>query len=246
MNHASRALILYGIAMALALLLAFCISLEDDRTIREVGVWSKPMKFMTATAIFSWTTVWLVYLTNSAVARSKSFNWIAALVITTSVFEVVYITFQGAQALPSHYNNTDSLHRFLFGVMAFAAIGLTFSQVWLAWVIWREQRTQGISVVTLGVLVGLVLTFLLATVSGFLLGGNQPPSGQGLPIVGWHLHKDLRPAHFLGVHAQQLIPLLALFANRYFRNFAFTAVISGSFLYLAMWAWLVWFGLHAR
>jgi hypothetical protein len=30
----------------------------------------------------------------------------------------------------------------------------------------------------------------------------------GLPIVGWHIGgPDARPAHFLGVHAQQLLPL---------------------------------------
>jgi len=40
------------------------------------------------------------------------------------------------------------------------------------------------------VIIGLVLTFVLSTVSGFMLGGNQPPAGQGLPMVGWHLHKD--------------------------------------------------------
>jgi len=61
------------------------------------------------------------------------------------------------------------------------------------------------------VVVGLVLTFLLATISGFLLGGRQPPAGMGLPIVGWHIGgADARPAHFLGVHAQQLMPLAGL------------------------------------
>ena len=61
------------------------------------------------------------------------------------------------------------------------------------------------------VVIGLVMTFLLATVSGFVLGGQQPPAGVGLPIVGWHLGgADARPAHFLGVHAQQLLPLAGL------------------------------------
>jgi hypothetical protein len=74
----------------------------------------------------------------------------------------------------------------------------------LAWEIWKEPRGAGMPVETLGVIIGLVLTFVLSTVSGFMLGGNQAPAGQGLPIVGWHFYKDIRPAHFLGVHAQQL------------------------------------------
>ena len=168
------------------------------------------------------------------------------MLISTSLFEVVYITYQGSKGLPSHYNNTDPLHLFLFGLMAIAAVGLTFSQAWLAWEIWLEQRFDGISVVTLGVLIGLVLTFLLGTLSGFLLGGNQPPTGQGLPIVGWHLHNDIRPAHFLGIHAQQFIPLLALFADRYLGNFAFSTVIFGSCVYLLGWGSLVWIGLSIQ
>jgi hypothetical protein len=41
-----------------------------------------------------------------------------------------------------------------------------------------------------------------------MLGGQQPPEGVGLPGLGWHLGQaDARPAHFLGVHAQQLLPV---------------------------------------
>jgi hypothetical protein len=73
--------------------------------------------------------------------------------------------------------------------MAVAAVGLTFSQAWLAWEIWQEQKGADLRVETLGVILGLTMTFVLSTISGFMLGGNQPPSGQGIPIVGWQLGK---------------------------------------------------------
>jgi hypothetical protein len=95
-------------------------------------------------------------------------------------------------------------------------------------------------VTTLGVLIGLTLTFLLSTVSGFLLGGNQPPAGQGLPIVGWHLYKDIRPSHFLGVHAQQLIPLLGLCAERFLGSYSTYGLGIGSAIYVAAWGILTW------
>ena len=91
---------------------------------------------------------------------------------------------------------------------------------------------------------GLALTFLLSTISGGLLGGIQPPSGQGLPIVGWHLDKDIRPSHFLGVHAQQLIPLGALLAERFLGSYAALGLGLGSVIYVVAWRYLTWASLR--
>jgi hypothetical protein len=114
------------------------------------------------------------------------------------------------------------------------AVGLTATQAWLAWEIWNEQKHADLPIETWAVIIGLVLTFVLSTVSGFMLGGNQPPAGQGLPFVGWHLQKDIRPAHFLAVHAQQLIPLWGLVAARFMESLSTTAFIAGSFLYVLL------------
>lgn len=165
----------------------------------------------------------------------KVFVWITALLIFTSLFEVAYISFQASQGAASHYNVSDPFHALMFGVMAIAAVGLTASQAWLAWEIWKEPRGAGMPVETLGVIIGLVLTFVLSTISGFMLGGNQAPAGQGLPIVGWHFYKDIRPAHFLGVHAQQLIPLWGLVAAKFMGAFAQTGLIAGSIAYIVLW-----------
>jgi hypothetical protein len=240
LSVASKILIAYGALMWLACGLTYFLSLTDTRTLRDVGVWIKPMKFMSATALFVWTTVWLCHLANSSVTNSTAYIWICALIVATSFFEVAYITYQGSQGAASHYNTSDPLHALLFGVMAVAAVGLTASQGWLAWEIWKENQASELSVTTLGVLIGLTLTFLLSTVSGFLLGGNQPPAGQGLPIVGWHLYKDIRPSHFLGVHAQQFIPLLGLCAERFFGSYSTYGLGVGSAIYVVAWGILTW------
>jgi hypothetical protein len=101
----SLVLLIYGGVMLLAFIVTFVVSLNDTRTIRDVGIWIKPMKFMAATTIFAWTSVWVVMLSRSAVAAARAWGWIAALLISTSLFEVVYITYQAAQGSGSHYTS---------------------------------------------------------------------------------------------------------------------------------------------
>jgi len=240
MSGASKFLISYGVLMLMALMLTYLWSLNDHRLIRDVGVWVKPMKFMAATFMFASTTVWVLKVANSNVEHSQVFVRITALLISTSLFEVAYISYQASQGAASHYNVSDPFHAFMFGVMAIAAVGLTASQAWLAWEIWKEPRGAGMPVETLGVIIGLVLTFVLSTISGFMLGGNQAPAGQGLPIVGWHFYNDIRPAHFLGVHAQQLIPLWGLVAAKFMGAFAQSGLIAGSIAYVVLWGISTW------
>ncbi len=59
LSVASQVLIAYGALMWISLAITYFISADDVRTLREVGVWVKPMKFMAATALFAWTTVWV-------------------------------------------------------------------------------------------------------------------------------------------------------------------------------------------
>jgi hypothetical protein len=243
LSPTSQALVIYGVLMLLALGFTYIVSLGDSQTLRGVGIWAKPMKFMAATALFALTTVWLVSLVGQRIDQKASFKWIAGLIVLTSLFEVVYITYQAVQGEASHYNTSDPIRAIMFGLMAIAAVGLTASQAWLAWVIWQSRTDDRVSVVTLSVLIALVLTFALSTFSGFLLGASQPPAGAGMPITGWHWHQDLRPSHFLAVHAQQLIPVLGMVAVYAFGRFARAGLIVGSAFYLTAWLYLTWVGL---
>ena len=240
LSSASKFLMLYGALMWVACGLTYFLSISDARTLREVGIWVKPMKFMAATALFAWTTVWVTELANTSISHGQAYMGIVILLVMTSLFEVVYITYQASQGAASHYNTSDPLHAFMFGLMGIAAVGLTASQGWLAWEIWRARGIDPLSVTTWGVIIGLTLTFVLSTISGFMLGGNQPPAGAGLPIVGWHLYKDIRPSHFLGVHAQQLIPLWGLIVGRLFESFSMQALAAGCGLYVILWGYLTW------
>lgn len=228
----------YGFAMVLLMVPTLVAMGLDDRVIRGVGVWDKPLKFMASTALFSLSAAWFVGLLPIKQRSSGSTIWMVRLLIATSLFEVAYISFQGSIGQASHYNSSDTFHRLMFGLMAVAAVGLTASQAWLAGLI-ACYSTRPYSTWTLAVIMGLVLTFVLGTASGFMLGATQPPTGVGIPFVGWHLGAaDARPAHFLGIHAQQLVPAIGLLAGCLSPIAGRILLICSAAIYCAFWFYL--------
>lgn len=237
-----RSLMRYAVLMFALLFATAVLWAVDERLVREVNVWAKPMKFMAATGWLALTTaVFLALLPTNARAQ-RSVQLMVWVLVLTSAFEVGYITLQGALGNGSHYNVSHPFLAVMFGLMALAAVGLTATQGYLAWVVMRNGLTWGHAVLVQSVVWGLALTFVLATVSGFVLGGLQPPPGQGLPLVGWHLSGgDARPAHFLGVHANQLLPLLGLALTRVPSlppRVAMGLLCAGVTLYVLAWTWL--------
>ena len=226
-----------GLMLALALPTAVMLAV-DDRTWRDVAIWAKPLKFMLSTAAFAATTAWFVGLLPRDMRTSPTVRGLAWALVITSTFEVSYISLQAALGSGSHHNVSDPVHAALFGLMAIAAVGLTTTQALLAWLIGRHSPERD-TVFGRSVVIGLLLTFVLATASGFMLGGQQPPASVGLPVVGWHLGQaDARPAHFMGVHAHQWIPLAGWALQRFRISHATVWLAAFAIAYFILWALL--------
>ena len=239
-----RSLAMFGLLMLLLAVITLLPMAMDTRTLRGVGIWAKPMKFMLSTALFAWTTAWFCGWLPAALRATPGHRLLVAVLIASSTFEVAYISLQAALGSASHYNVGDPLHAALFVAMALAAVALTGTQAVLGWQIGRHALRPW-PVAVWGVVAGLVLTFLLATASGFMLGGRQAPAGVGLPLVGWHLGGgDTRPAHFLGVHAQQFIPLTGLALQRWAGAWAGPGLVVFITGYVVAWALLAGWGLQ--
>mgnify|MGYP001254075025 CR=1 FL=1 len=178
-----RVLTLYALLMLAAMVPTLVLAVVDERTLREVGIWAKPLKFMASTALFALTTAWFMGLLPQARRNSPTSRAVVWTLVWTSLFEVVYISLQAALGAPSHYNMADPFHAAMFALMALAAVLLTGTQVVLAWQIYRHSPQRPLPVATQAVLAGLVLTFVLSPVSGFILGGHKPPSGSGRPAT---------------------------------------------------------------
>jgi hypothetical protein len=176
-----RVLTLYALLMLAAMIPTLVLAVVDERTLREVGIWAKPLKFMASTALFALTTAWFMGLLPQARRNAPVSRAVVWTLVWTSLFEVAYISLQAALGAPSHYNMADRFHAAMFALMGLAAVLLTGTQAVLAWQIYRHSAQRPLPVAAQAVLAGLVLTFVLSTVSGFMLGGQQPPAGSGLP-----------------------------------------------------------------
>ena len=239
-----RTLTLLALLMLAAMLPAAVALGLDSHEIRGVNVWVKPLKFMAALALFSFSTAWFIGLLPEARRHTRAIRFVVASIVGAGVLEVGYITLQSALGQASHYNFSDLLHLLLYQLMGAGALLLCATQGVLALQISRHGRHDIDPAWRAAVVRGLWLTLALGAGAGALLGGIQAPDGTGLPVTGWHAAGDLRPAHFLGMHAQQFLPLLGLaLAGRpaaQARQVLNLVVMA----YVLLWLGLVAMGLH--
>jgi hypothetical protein len=126
--------------------------------------------------------------------------------------------------------------------MGIAAVLFTLSAPALAVGIARRDAKPIEPAYRLAVILGLVLTFLLGGIEGVVMstgGGHNvgiPLAGDvGMPVFGWlRTAGDLRVAHFLGIHAQQAIPIFGAIAVALFAAQARLAVVAFTLLYVLL------------
>lgn len=215
-----RLLARVGLMLMLASALTLLPLALDPRQFQGVSVWLKPWKFQLSVGLYLWTLAWaLAQVPQWLGAATRRYVVLASLV--GGLFEVLYITWQGSQGLASHYNESTPLYQVMYAAMGMFAVLLNSSAGVLGWAILRrgQQHSMG-EVLRLGLGLGLILTFVLGTATGGYLGsridtghwvGGTRSDALGWWVLGWSRDGgDLRVAHFLGVHAMQLLPLLAL------------------------------------
>jgi len=125
----------------------------------------------------------------------------------------------------SHFNTstrTDSLILVAMGGL----VGVVFLAALVAAGLLVRQRGLPTPLAT-GVRAGLGVSILgMAEAVLMIMNGTHhpggghtvgaPDGGPGLPLTGWSTqHGDLRVAHFVGLHALQVLPALAVLLHRY-------------------------------
>ncbi|MGQ9365492.1 hypothetical protein [Azospirillum sp. ST 5-10] len=211
----------FGLILLAALVPAGAAWVLDGRTLDGVSVWAKPMKFLAAIALFSLTTAWFYGYLPEGRRRAAVPRLLVWTVVATGTFEIAYIAWQAGHGEASHFNRSTAFHTVMYALMGIGALLLTATAPALAREIARHGDRRLAPAFRLAVVLGLVLTFALGATEGLFMSaqsghGVGPGAGAGgLPVVGWSTTGgDLRAAHFLGIHAQQIVPAAgALFVH---------------------------------
>jgi hypothetical protein len=229
LRHRDPLLFWTGSAMLLTLLIITLVSISDTRVILGLNPWIKPMKFLTSIAIFLWTVAWFMPETEPRPAARSIVRWTIA---SAMAIEIVCIILQAARGTTSHFNNDTPFDAVIFAIMGATIVINTLAMV-LFFAIIRKDTPPHRAGYVWGIRFG-VLIFLLASAEGAMIVSNNAHTvgaadgGPGLPFVNWSTtHGDLRVAHFFGMHAMQILPLLGFLAKS--RNL----VIATSILWVA-------------
>ncbi|HEX8668928.1 MAG TPA: hypothetical protein VF727_11230 [Allosphingosinicella sp.] len=226
----------YGIAVLLMSLAAFVLQAVDPRTLHGVNVWVKPTKFLVSVGVFSLTSAWFYGYVRPERRRTRALTGAAWVVVASATLELLYIAFQASRGLDSHFNQSAPVYQIMYALMGLAAVLLIGTVLPLAWEVGRRPASGVTRDFAAAVVIGLVLTVLL----GGGLGGYmsaQPGHSVGLEggkvaMFGWNRSGgDLRIAHFLGIHAEQALPILALLIAAWRPALRWAAIAAGTVAY---------------
>jgi hypothetical protein len=210
-------ILFYSSFFFLALFMIFAgVSLFDTRTVLGIDPWIKPMKFAISIAIYLFTIAWLMRDIRPAPRTRRVLEF---TILATMIVEIVLIASQSYRGIPSHFNRTTPLNAAIFITMGVAISINTVAAAVLFFLSLRSRPDLTPSYLW-GIRFGLLI-FILASIEGGFMAGRlahsvgAPDGGPGLPFVNWSTEAgDLRIAHFLGLHALQVLPLAGYFLGR--------------------------------
>jgi len=148
---------------------------------------------------------------------SQIISWIIILCLG---FEIIYIGWQAGRGQLSHFNLSSPLYGALYALMAIAATAVSVITLLVAFKFFQFPIQQIPSHYLWSIRLGLILFFVFS-LEGFLMGSRlshtigATDGGRVLPFLNWsRQHGDPRVAHFIGMHALQVLPFCSYYLIR--------------------------------
>ncbi len=211
-----RPLMVAGLLFMVGGIVLLGLSVVDDVQILGISRWIKPMKFYFSVGIFLWTiAIYLRYLPDHE-RFSRILSWSFIVIF---LGELIAVTGQAIRGTTSHFNIATPLDGFIFGAMGLLiAISTLLTAVIL--VAYFRYKVDLPPTLLWGMRLGLLI-FLAGSIQGGYMSAHlshtvgAADGGPGLPLVNWStVAGDLRVAHFLGLHAIQIMPVVGIVVDR--------------------------------
>ncbi len=202
----------FGVACLVLSVLFLILAKTTTTQVYGVNAWYKPFKFAFSTLTFAWAMAWYCYyLPNFNV---NLFNW---SIIVLLGFEIAYIALQAGRGQLSHYNLSTPVYSVLFSMMALAASAVTIYTAYVGYLFFSNSFPELPTYYVWAIRLSIIL-FVIFSFEGFAMGSRlshtvgAPNDNSNLFILGWSKTVgDLRVAHFIGMHALQVLPVLSFY-----------------------------------
>lgn len=225
-------LTLFGLASLILMGVAAVGIVVDPRLITGAPAWVKPLKFAISTVFYAFTLVWMLGYVKG---HPRLIGLIGATTALALVIELALIILQVTRGVRSHFNFTTPFDGALFSIMGAFIIVVWVMNLLAAVLLMRQPLNDaafawalrlGLLIALVGAGVAFLMTGPTPAQMAEMQAGQQPleigahsvgvtDGGPGLPFVGWSTEGgDLRVAHFVGLHALQVLPFAGFVINR--------------------------------
>jgi hypothetical protein len=225
-------LTVFGLLCFVGALVCLVLIRTTSTEVLGINAWIKPTKFFLSIGIFSLTMAWIT-AELPASGLITSYNWVLIGVMS---FELIYIVLQANKGQLSHFNVSSGYHAFMFSMMGLSISILTLYTLVIGIRFFSPEIDLPVGYLW-GIRLGIIL-FVIFAFEGALMGSRlshtvgAPDGGEGLKFLNWSItHGDLRVAHFVGMHALQVLPLLGYFILKSEKGIF---LVSGLYLLLSL------------
>lgn len=197
--------------------ICFCLQFTDNIKLLGISRWIKPMKFYFSVGIMSASFGWLMHYLNNQ-KKVRILSWLMALLMFA---ENGLIIMQAIRGTTSHFNiRSGSFNILVFSFMGVIIMLFMVLCIIIAIMFFQQKHFNIAPAYVWGIRLGIVLFIIFSFEGGVMvsrlshtIGGKDGTAG--LPFVNWSTqYGDLRIAHFLGIHALQILPLAGYYVAK--------------------------------
>lgn len=207
---------LLGFSIGLLMCLAAAAALET-RLLEGTNVWLKPAKFALSFVVLYATLAWVVERLSPRVQERRLLRYTLMAMVLATWTEMAYIAGRAGLGQASHFAVATPTQALMYSLMGVGAVTLVVGIAVIGWLAGNDVEGRLSPLMREGVRWGFGLSSVLTLLTAGYLASNGGhfvgvPSLEAavIPGLGWSAEVgDLRPAHFLALHAMQAIPLVA-------------------------------------